>query len=75
MAKSTRCMADVGNTVKEITVKDALNGLGANYRCIRCKGQVSPHRKGSNGAAAHFEHVNLNHRSSCPLSHYYRRSK
>ncbi len=66
MAKSISCKADVGGKSKEISISEALAGIGENYRCLKCDESVKPHRKGRNGQAAHFEHFKRN--SKCSLS-------
>ena len=58
---------------KEISIDDALkirkktNGHLSNetFKCVACKQPVRPHKQGSTGAAAHFEHRKSNDR--CPL--------
>jgi hypothetical protein len=66
MAKSITCKADVGGKSKDLSIAEALAGIGGNYRCLECDESVETHRKGKNGQAAHFEHLKRN--SKCSLS-------
>ena len=38
----------------------------ARFRCVECGDRVRPHKKGTTGQAAHFEHLRKN--PACSLS-------
>jgi len=61
-ALGTRCRAKVGTEEREITIEEALSGLGEDYRCANteCARSVRPFRQGKDGRAAHFQHLKAN---------------
>lgn len=64
MPRSTT--ATVGTSRRKVSVNEALDGIGEEYRCFECRQRVRPHRQGRNGQAAHFEHLRRN--ANCRLS-------
>jgi hypothetical protein len=68
MAMSTTCKIAVGKSWKTIDIQQAIEMKVHDARCIECGERVRPHRKGRNGAAAHFEHLARNF--DCSLSHH-----
>jgi hypothetical protein len=68
MARSVECEIQEGGKWKIISVSDAL-ALPRDQRQLRfaepvCHKRVRPHKRGKNGAAAHFEHFEWN--AKCP---------
>lgn len=68
MARSVECEIQEGGKWKSISVGDALE-IPRGQRQLRCAEavchkQVRPHKRGKNGAAAHFEHLEWN--AKCP---------
>lgn len=68
MARSTECESRQGGEWKRISISDALAipREVRQLRCIErvCQMKVRPHKRGKNGAAAHFEHLEWN--AQCP---------
>jgi hypothetical protein len=69
VARSVECEIQEGGKWKSISVRDALElprGERGLLRCAEpiCHKQVKPHKRGKNGAAAHFEHLEWN--AKCP---------
>jgi hypothetical protein len=69
VARSLECEIQEGGKWKSISVRDALElpqGERGLIRCGEpiCHKQVRPHKRGKNGAAAHFEHLEWN--AKCP---------
>lgn len=61
------CEVRHGNDWVTITIEEALERFqGEDKRCPRCHGRVFPHKKYSNGVAAHFEHKQAH--EGCKLS-------
>ena len=59
MTKAETCEMRVRDDWVVITLDDALSQFDPSRlkRCIECHGQVRAHRQGTNGMAAHFEHM------------------
>jgi len=51
------CEIKENGTWHVIGIDDALERRGDTMRCIACHGPVRPHKKYSDGARAHFEHM------------------
>src|ERR1700680_3566532 len=70
MARSIECEIHEGGKWKGISVGDALEipRVHRQLRCAEpiCHKQVRAHKRGKNGAAAHFEHLKWN--AQCPRS-------
>jgi hypothetical protein len=66
MAKATKALA--GKHVIEIerALEMKADGYRPSFRCSECGGLVRPHKKGTTGQAAHFEHLSRN--AQCSLS-------
>ena len=64
---STSCEVPTAIGWRIISVEEALTTRAAGARCIECKQAVRPHATGTNGMAAHFEHLERN--PSCSRSH------
>jgi hypothetical protein len=62
----TECEILLGGKWRRITVEEALQTDERYGHCPECKTRVRPHRKGSNGMAAHFGHLQRN--PDCSLS-------
>ena len=62
------CEIESGSGWKAISIDDALNMRGRRVwhggRCIECHEPVRPHKRGTTGQAAHFEHLERNARCS-----------
>jgi hypothetical protein len=76
MALSTVCETKEGGIWKSIAVSDALQ-IPRRQRQLRCPESVChkpvrPHKRGSNGASAHFEHLEWN--PKCPRRQQHRTS-
>ena len=69
MVLGTRCKAKVGTEQKEISIEEALSGIGEEYSCVnpQCGQPVKAFRKGKEGRAAHFQHFKANEK--CDLGH------
>ena len=72
MPMATKCMHNgkecgIGEALR---LRDAARKQGdeaPKFTCLACENEVRPHKKGSNGQAAHFEHHDRNR--GCDLSH------
>jgi hypothetical protein len=69
MVLGTRCKAKVGTEQKEISIEEALSGIGEEYSCVnpQCGQPVKAFRNGKDGRAAHFQHFKANEK--CDLGH------
>jgi hypothetical protein len=68
MLLGTRCNAKVGGRWEEISIEEAIAGIGTDYRCLRYKRErVRAYSKGKDGRAAHFQHLKANEK--CDLGH------
>lgn len=67
MPRSTMCEVLSGDRWQLMDIEEALPNRGAvEMRCPECKRPVRPHRAGTTGQAAHFEHTEAN--PDCSLS-------
>ena len=57
--RADACEVQVKGVWVPVSLDEALNRLDASRtkRCVECHGQVRAHRRGDNGMAAHFEHL------------------
>ncbi len=55
--RSTTCEVPTVNGWNVISVDEALQRNAVATRCVECKQPVRAHSPGTNGMAAHFEHL------------------
>ena len=59
------CEVKRGKAWVTLDIEDALRDRDEVMRCPECHGPVRPHKKYSDGARAHFEHLTAH--TGCPL--------
>ena len=69
MPKATSCNLNG----RPVHIEDALamrrRGVSPPFRCTECDEPVRPHKRGTTGQAAHFEHEIANQRCRLSTSH------
>jgi hypothetical protein len=66
MPKSTTCEVRFAGGWRTMDIDEALATRETDGRCPACHEPVRPHKTGTTGQAAHFEHRKEN--LACPLS-------
>ena len=66
MSRSTTCMFNGRQMDIQTALEIRCRKSDADFRCVKCGERVRPHKEGTTGQEAHFEHVTGNPR--CELS-------